>query len=68
MRNLDLEFDKYLDKIQFVLVHKYRLTKGGAFNKMSEYEFLSDIYKSNKEHFFYHSPEYWANFIMEDLT
>ena len=56
MRNLDLEFDKYLENVKNVLIHKYNLSNQGAYGMLVEYEFLSSIYKDNPNHFFYYSP------------
>ncbi len=68
MRNLDLEFDKYLENVKSVLIHKYNLSNQGAYGMLVEYEFLSSIYKDNPNHFFYYSPLYWADYIMENET
>ena len=65
MRNFSLEFDNYIYKIQSVLIHKYKLNSVNAYDLLREYNFFSDIYDSDKEHFFYYSPEYWADYIFQ---
>ena len=55
----------YLEKIKEKLIVKYHLNDIDALEKLKEYDFLSEIIEFDTDCFFYQSPEYWADYLME---
>lgn len=67
--NMDSNIGKdkvcYLEKIKKELITKYKLNDVNALEKLRQYDYLSEIIESYEDYFFYQSPEYWADYLME---
>lgn len=65
--NSNIKNDKkcYLENIKKELIVKYCLSEADALMKLEKYDYLNEIIKSDRNYFFYQSPEYWADFLME---
>lgn len=67
--NMDSNIGKdkvcYLEKIKKELITKYKLNDVNALEKLRQYDYLSEIIEYYEDYFFYQSPEYWADYLME---